>query len=158
MRTDTFKHGPRTIRLLGTKGTRGTAAVEFALILPLLLVLVFGIIEFSLLLYDQAVITNASREGARFGIVVTEGTRRTVAEIEAKVNSYTESRLVSFDSGVTPTPEVPSGPCAASLNDLRVTVTYDYHFLIFPDFVAAFFGAGPGNTIPLSAQTTMMCE
>ena len=48
---------------------RGAAAVEFAIIAPLLFTIIFGIIEFSLLFYDKAVITNASREGARFGIV-----------------------------------------------------------------------------------------
>jgi hypothetical protein len=40
--------------------------VEFALVAPLLFVLLFGIIEFGVILYDQAVITNVSREGARF--------------------------------------------------------------------------------------------
>jgi Flp pilus assembly protein TadG len=48
---------------------RGASAVEFAIILPILILLVFGIIEFSLALYDKAMITNASREGARAGIV-----------------------------------------------------------------------------------------
>ena len=48
------------------KCQRGAAAVEFAIVLPLLLVFVFGIIEFGFLLYDKAVITNASREGARY--------------------------------------------------------------------------------------------
>ena len=47
----------------------GAAAVEFAIVVPLLLLLLFGIIEFSLLLYNKAMLTNASREGARFGIV-----------------------------------------------------------------------------------------
>ena len=40
--------------------------VEFALVAPLLFVLLFGIIESCLILYDQAFITNASREGARY--------------------------------------------------------------------------------------------
>ena len=51
------------------KRQEGASAVEFAIILPLLLILVFGIIEFSILFYDKAMITNASREGARVGIV-----------------------------------------------------------------------------------------
>ena len=44
---------------------RGAAVVEFALILPILLILLVGTIDASLALYDKAVITNASREGAR---------------------------------------------------------------------------------------------
>jgi Flp pilus assembly protein TadG len=43
----------------------GGAAVEFAIILPLLIALLFGIVEFGLLLYNKQIITNASREGAR---------------------------------------------------------------------------------------------
>jgi Flp pilus assembly pilin Flp len=49
---------------------RGASAVEFALLLPLLVLFVFGIIEFGAWFYDQAVITNASRVGARLGSVL----------------------------------------------------------------------------------------
>jgi len=48
---------------------KGVVIVEFALILPLFVVLTFGVIEFSLMIYDKAIITNASREAARSGIV-----------------------------------------------------------------------------------------
>ena len=51
------------------RNQRGASAVEFALILPILICVLFGIVEFGLLMYDKAVITNASREGARAGIV-----------------------------------------------------------------------------------------
>ena len=47
----------------------GASAVEFALLLPVLMLILFGIIEFGLALHRQAVLTNASREGARLGIV-----------------------------------------------------------------------------------------
>ena len=52
------------------KNQRGASAIEFAIVFPLLVLLLFGIIEFSLILYDKVMITNASREGARAGIVV----------------------------------------------------------------------------------------
>ena len=45
------------------------AAVEFALVLPVLLLILFGIINFGTLMYDQAVITNAAREGARWASI-----------------------------------------------------------------------------------------
>ena len=47
----------------------GAAMVEFALILPLLLLLVFGAVNFGALMFDQSVITNAAREGARWAAV-----------------------------------------------------------------------------------------
>ena len=47
----------------------GAAMVEFAIVLPLLLMLIFGMIEFSVMLYDKAMLTNATREGTRLGIL-----------------------------------------------------------------------------------------
>ena len=44
--------------------------VEYALILPLFLFLVFSIIEFSVLFFSFVTVSNAAREGARAGIVV----------------------------------------------------------------------------------------
>lgn len=51
------------------KMQQGVAAVELALVLPLLLLIVFGIIEFGILMYDQAIVVAAAREGARWGAV-----------------------------------------------------------------------------------------
>ena len=48
---------------------RGAATVEFALVLPLLLGLLFGIIEFGLLFKDQLSIQQAAREGVRTAAV-----------------------------------------------------------------------------------------
>jgi Flp pilus assembly protein TadG len=49
--------------------TRGQALVEFALILPWLLLLFFGIIEFGRLILAYEELNNAAREGARYAIV-----------------------------------------------------------------------------------------
>ena len=48
----------------------GAAAVEFALLLPLLLSLFLGIVDLGLAVYTQSVLSNASREGARAGVVL----------------------------------------------------------------------------------------
>jgi Flp pilus assembly protein TadG len=47
------------------RGQRGAVAVEFALIMPILLLLVFGIIEFGYMLNRDMIVGNASRDGAR---------------------------------------------------------------------------------------------
>lgn len=98
---------------------RGTSVVEFAIILPVLMVIVFGIIEFGILFYNKAVITNASREGARFGIVQAN-VRPTLSDITAVVNSYCSNNLL-FGSTTLPAVSAPDAPCAAFGNDLTVT-------------------------------------
>ena len=55
------------VQRLGSR--RGQSAVELALVLPMLFVVIFGAVEFGTAMYDKAVLTNASREGARAGIV-----------------------------------------------------------------------------------------
>ncbi len=116
---------------------KGVAAIEFAIVLPLLMIIIFGIIEFGLLLYDKQVITNASREGARAGIsdvVVSD------AEIEAVVDNYVANNLITFGSAPA-SPVTTIGRTGMDFgDDLTVTVTYDYDFLIFPNFVTSFTG------------------
>jgi Flp pilus assembly protein TadG len=54
------------MRLRGHRD-EGASALEFALILPLLIVLVFGVLYGGIVLNDQLSVTQAAREGARFG-------------------------------------------------------------------------------------------
>ena len=136
---------------------RGTSAVEFAIVLPLLVVFLFGIIEFGLLFYDKAMVTNASREAARRGIVYRDPPV-TVAEMQSVVDSYCGGTLVSFGSGPSPTTTVPSGECSAHGDELVVNVVYQYNFLLIPDFLTAFFTGGMPGSIDVSAVTRMRCE
>ena len=62
----------------------GAAAVEFAVVAPIFLLLVFGIIEFGRAIMVQQMLTNASREGAR--LAVLDGS--TTAQIETTVENY----------------------------------------------------------------------
>ena len=77
--------------LLGglVRGREGAAAVEFALVLNLLLLLLMGMIDFGHAWFLRQVITNASREGARAGVVYPHP----VNEIPAKVISGVKSHL-----------------------------------------------------------------
>jgi Flp pilus assembly protein TadG len=127
---------------------KGAALVEFALILIPLLLLVFGIIEFGLILYNKQVITNASREGARFGIE-SRKPRWTQGEIDTEVNKYCATHLVGFpESAVTIQPIT---PCAKFGDYITVDVGYTYNFLVLPNFISM-------DPIDLRAQTTMRCE
>ena len=133
------------------KNQDGASAVEFALVLPILVLMVFAIIEFSVALYDKAMITNASREGARAGIVfrippVTD------EEIGNVVNTYLGGNLITF-----------GGPAAANTtvtrngsnpgDELKVTVDYTYTFLIIPNIITQLSGG-----ITMMAETVMRME
>ena len=121
---------------------KGAAAVEFAIILPLLMLLVFGIIDTGLLLYNQQIITNASREGARAGIA------RSPISIETVVENYCSSRL--FPAGTLPSNVIVSGG-GNFQNDLTVTVTLEHNFMF-----AGIVGLSP--TITMTGQTVMKME
>jgi Flp pilus assembly pilin Flp len=146
---------------------RGASAVEFAIIMPLLVVFVFGIIEFSILFYDKAVVTNASREGARAGIVFSDP-RLTDPEIRDVIYNYLDAkpdgtdprRLITFGPGVISIP--PITQCTDPGDELSVKVTYQYDFLLLPNILAipifdAQQGGVPGS-INIVAVTKMRCE
>ena len=108
----------------------GVAAVEFALILPVLMLIVFGILNYGILLYDQAVITNAAREGARWGAINTSaaigcsGTATGTADPCQIANSYTAANLIGFGSTVTST----TTASGSGTSGTTVTVTVSYPF------------------------------
>jgi Flp pilus assembly protein TadG len=135
----------------------GTAIIEFALVLPVLILLLFGIIEFSILLYDKAMITNASREGARAGIVYDYDPDNNVNHpqdgvILTVVNQYCQNHLISFDeSSAVATTIERTGDESGDI--LTVTVSYQYGYLILPNFAAALTGG-----VNLGAETVMRME
>ncbi len=146
-----------------TKHEKGAAAVEFALILPLLLFILFGTIEFGLVMFNKQVLTNASREGARFGIVLSDP-RKTAEEISTKTLDYTKkedsssSLLVSFKDPVAPVID-PIIPCNISEQYLTVGLSYQYNFLVVPDLSKLFPGTELiPNNIMISARSVMKCE
>jgi Flp pilus assembly protein TadG len=138
----------------------GAAMVEFAVILPLFLMLLMGIIEFGLLLYNKQVITNASREAARAGIVA-QTPRVSFTNIEKTANSYCTQKLITFGGGkvsVKTNPVTPETLTNIQFGDpLTVTVTYPYDFLVF-HHIANTFSGGSFGTVQLSAETVMRYE
>jgi Flp pilus assembly protein TadG len=142
------------------KNQKGAAAVEFAVILPLLLVMVFGIIEFSVYFYDKAMITNASREGARAGIVFAVPTRVSNTIIVNTVTAYCADNLISFDPGATLSINI--DPLAVADRStagvpLTVTVNYPFRFLVFSNLLGV-LGGNIADVLTLEAVTIMRME
>ena len=138
----------------------GGSLVEFAIIMPLLFIILFGIIEFAVLLYDKAMITNASREGARAGIVFnfdsSGPTRISDDEIRTIVGNYCATHLISFGSGSTLTILI-TRTGSQEGDRLTVTVNYPYRFLVFSNLIAL-FGGNVGSPFNLRAVTVMRLE
>jgi Flp pilus assembly protein TadG len=125
----------------------GASVVEFAILAPLFVVLLFGLVEFGLAMYSKGMLTNASREGARYGVVYSTP-RRTDAQITAEVQKYLANAgfLDSVSINVT-------GAQGTSGTPLTVRVTYPYTFQVLPQFVSGL--TGPLN---LTANTVMLME
>lgn len=73
------------------KARRGATVVEFAIVAPVFFLLVLGMLEFGRAVMVQQILTNASREGARRGILE----HATVPEVEAQVADYLRDTSVS---------------------------------------------------------------
>lgn len=69
-----------------TRSERGAAAVEFAIIVPVLVLLTFGIIEFSSAYHDESLTSDAARAGARIGSSMATDSGMPAAVVSA-VNS-----------------------------------------------------------------------
>jgi len=130
---------------------KGVAAVEFALILLPLVLLIFGAIEFTTALYVKAVITNASREGVRAGIVYDDP-RRSNSDILDAVNRYCSDNMISLGGASDISTQISRAGDAAG-DPLTVRVTYTYNFLVLPNFITSL---APGIT--MEAETVMRME
>jgi Flp pilus assembly protein TadG len=122
----------------------GVAAVEFALVAPLLFLLVFGMIEFGRMIMVQQIITNGSREGAR--LAVLDGITGT--DVVAAVDNYLANAGIS-GANVDPG----SAGSAGYGEPVAVTVTIPFNqvsWLPAPMFIG-------GDTV-LSATSVMRRE
>lgn len=105
----------------------GTAAVELALLLPVLMIILFGVIEFGVAFYRQAILTNASREGARLGIVQSVPPIANAA-VDAKIDAYLTAAGLNPATVTRNTPVLTGGVGS----NVVVTLTLPYTFVVLP--------------------------
>ena len=125
---------------------RGATAVEFALLLPVLLLIVFGIVDFGRAYNAKITLTQAAREGARLTALNLPGV---VARTQA---AATGLGLVAVTVTACP-------PGAALGVDAVVTTSYTFSFLTPVAPIAKLVGASTfGAPIVLTAKGVMPCE
>lgn len=120
---------PNQIKMLNTEF--GGLMIEFALILPVFLILAMGTIEGSLIMYNKSIITHAARIGARSGVVLKSPTLTISQTSDLAMTSalaYANNNLISLGSSVTsPTAIVDIGATTISFGTpVKVTVSYTY--------------------------------
>ena len=137
---------------------RGTALLETALTLPLILLVSVSIFEFGRAYQMEQVLTNAAREGAR--IAVLPGS--SASDVQSRVVAYLQSGQVpnASTAAVIVTPNVPISIGAATANGSRVTVNYPFSFMVLNP-VARLVVKGStagGAPITMSASSEMRNE
>ena len=82
--------------------SRGQSLVEFALVIPLFLVMLFGIIDIGRVIWANDALSNAAREGARFASV-TGSSLITPTSTKADIKTYTRNYAIAAGTNVTVT-------------------------------------------------------
>lgn len=132
---------------------RGQSLVEVALILPLLLVLLIGIVTFANAWRTSQTITNIAREGARLG--VTPGA--TTDEVETRVKDLLDDSGLSSEEADVTVEDVESSPG----DTVRVTIRYPVSLGPFDrvvDLLCSGCGDEFGAPITLKTLTAMRKE
>ena len=102
----------------------GQAMVEFALILPIFLLILCGIIDFGWLFYNQLTLNNACREGARYAVVNTADNADTQAIIN-HIENVSSNVFANDGVEITVTYSAPSNPTSG---DVTVNMSADISF------------------------------
>jgi Flp pilus assembly protein TadG len=150
----------------GIRGQRGNVALELALVLPLFLLLLGGVIDFGMLFWEKQVLTNATREGAR-AATLADGQgyrlRSNTFILQSVVQPYLDnfnlkdasgSKIVLVDgTNFICTEDRTQTPfkTTVELKDIPVGL------MLLPN-VQSLFGASGPESIMLGAKTTMAAE
>ncbi|HEX8511258.1 MAG TPA: TadE family protein [Propionibacteriaceae bacterium] len=123
---------------------RGAAAVEFALVVPLLLMLMLGIAEFGRAYSTQTILSGAAREGVRVMALQNSTSAARTAAIAAAAPTLS---LTTSQIGITTSPTSTPISCASG-GQTTITITYSMPYL------SDFFG----SSITLKGTGVMRCN
>jgi Flp pilus assembly protein TadG len=142
------------------KSERGAELIEFALVFPLLLLIILGIVDFGFLFQRMEVVTNAAREGARVrvlpGYADVDAENRVTQYLVAGGLPTSGGQLAPIDVQET-TITVTAGTPAVTVPGISVGVTY-YHQMMFLSPMMSWFGGTAFTSIPLKGFAVMRDE
>ncbi|NLJ31875.1 MAG: pilus assembly protein [Clostridiales bacterium] len=133
---------------------KGQAMVEFALVLPILILLVCGIIDFGWIYSNQITVTNACREAARYSSVhLMDNDGGDISGVEDDARALV-SQFAPMLESPTVTFEDPDNTSITSDSD-TVKVTVSAQVPVLTGITSTFLG---GNEVKVSAESTMKIE
>jgi len=140
-------------RAVKLRGSKGQSLAEFALAVPMLLLLVVGMVEFARGWMVKQVITNVAREGARLAVTPTS----TQAQVAARVDSLlTDVGINPSNANVTLTVCDGTG-CTGQADEVQVQVPYQFT-LVAPVLNLVCGGGCPLGTVNLTSTSRMRNE
>lgn len=133
------------------RAEHGAELIEFALVCPILVLLIGGLMEFGMVFRSLEVVTNAAREGARVAVLPAYGT----ADVQSRVTQYMNAAGMTGPYAVAVS-DVPVTTGAGTFTAREITVTYTYQVASLAA-IATFFGGG-FDTVPLTGRSVMRIE
>ena len=134
------------------RSERGQALVEFAIVFPLLMLLVIGIIEFGRAWNAHQVVTDAAREGARRAVI--NSSTITQDSVTDRIREYIG--LAGFDGGLASI-TYPDGFKTGSGNPTAVRIEFPYQFVFLRPLIDAALGTSNG-VVTLATEARMRNE
>lgn len=134
--------------LHASKKQRGAAAVELAILLPVVLLIIGGIVDFGRVFFTKIELTNAAREGARAAIVTGTPATGITARVTAAVPGIDPARL-----SIVATPSCTAG----ATNDVTVSVTMPTFEWIILKPAMNMVRAGSNLPSSVAAKAVMRC-
>ena len=138
-------------RLHSRRHSRGTSVVEMAIVLPLLLMLMFAIGEFGIAFTQYQTLINATREGARTGVLF-RGASCVAGTVKTDISTTVGNYMVAAGVPTGTVTTTSTGECAGAGTQVVVTSLVPYTFAALPGL------AGLQSDITLSARSTMRNE
>lgn len=131
--------------------SRGAEIVELAFVLPLLMVVIVGIIDYAFLFQSYEVVTNAAREGARVAVLPGYGE----TDVRNRVTQFVTAAGLPGTLTVPAPVRVVGG---VGVNDfVQVSATYVHPMRFISPMLTLVGAAGP-TTLSFTVSSTMRCE
>lgn len=125
----------------------GQALVEFALVLPVMLLMLFALVDFGRGFYSWLIVTNAAREGARVG-----ATQKPLTDIQQRI---TDSAAGIDTSDLTITVTNVQGPRG---QPIVVDLSYDFTFVTPIGNILNLMSGGTLNAPTITSTASMRLE